>query len=96
MAGAKRPPGEPEEHPVGIDVLDELIGNYYKKLKETEGKDIKIGDFLKMVEMRKKLMPSAADQQKFWNMLDEIRKEDLPNDDKKPEKKKKKAKQQDG
>jgi len=37
----------------------------------------KLGDFIKMIEMRRKLAPSDTEQKKFWNMLEKIRQETL-------------------
>ncbi|MEW6411651.1 MAG: hypothetical protein AB1483_04155 [Candidatus Zixiibacteriota bacterium] len=96
MTGKKKSADDSGQHPVGVDVLDGLIKNYYEKLIRVKSEDIKIGDFLKMVEMRKKLMPSQADQEKFWKMLDDIRRKNLPSDGKEPLKPSKKVKRQDG
>ena len=54
-------------------MLDELIRMFYEVLKEREGVDAKIGDFMKMIELRRKLAPGDDDQKEFWKMIDEIR-----------------------
>ena len=82
-------PPPPDE---GVELLDELIKDCYKQLKSSFDKNAKIGDFLKMIEFRRKLAPGDADQRKFWNMLDEIRKENMDGKKKKPGRKKKTTK----
>ncbi len=59
----------------GIGILDDLIGRYYKKILEDVDENLKPGDLLKMIELRHKLAPSGADQEKFWQMLAKIRQE---------------------
>ena len=58
---------------------DEISGEYYRVLKEKiENKEnIKLGDWLKMIELKRKLSPADAEQKKFWKMLDKIREEEL-------------------
>ena len=72
--------------------LDGLIEACYKKLLKDFDKNAKTGDFIKMVEFRRKLVPGDADQRKFWNMLEEIRKECDGEEKKKPGRKKKTTK----
>ena len=60
-----------------IEMLDKLIKRYYEELEKQENANPKIGDFIKMIETRRKLTPADAEQKKFWNMLEEIRKEKL-------------------
>jgi hypothetical protein len=61
----------------GLDILDDLISRYYKKILDEVDKNLKPGDLLKMIELRHKLAPSNADQEKFWTMLAKIRKDAL-------------------
>lgn len=58
-------------------MLDDLICKCYDSLKNRETIDAKLGDFLKMVEMRMKLAPSESEQAEFWKMLDKVRTEAL-------------------
>jgi hypothetical protein len=39
--------------------------------------NVKMGDFIKMIEFRRKLAPAESEQKKFWAMLDKVRKEVL-------------------
>ena len=75
-----------------LKLLDGLIGKCYRQLETKFDKNAKIGDFIKMVEFRRKLIPGDADQRKFWSMLDDIRKESMGDEKKKPGRKKKKTK----
>ncbi|MFQ5453184.1 MAG: hypothetical protein ACE5D6_03245 [Candidatus Zixiibacteriota bacterium] len=60
-----------------ISMLDELIERYLKTLLKNVDENVKMGDFLKMIELRRKLTPADSDQKMFWKMLDRIRKETL-------------------
>jgi hypothetical protein len=68
--------GRPEE----LRMLDELIRRSYRELLATIGENVKVGDFIKMLETRHKLMPTGADQREFWSMLERIRQETLSED----------------
>jgi len=39
--------------------------------------DGKVGDLIKMIELKRKLAPADSDQRKFWRMIDDIRREKL-------------------
>ncbi len=80
---------EGEESLSSLQMLDKLINKYYETLENDNQTDIKIGDFLKMIEVRRKLAPVDADQREFWNMLEKVRKEAM-NDKKKRTTRKKK------
>jgi len=73
--------------------LDDLIGTYYKKIKEQveDEKTLKLGDFLKMVELRNKLAPDKNSQKKLWDMLENIRKQASESNPKKIKKQKSKT-----
>ncbi len=78
-----------------MELLDDFIAKYYKKLinKLEEEENIKLGDWLKMIELKRKLTPADADQKKFWKMLDKIRRETLAEQNpSKPDKKKNRKK----
>lgn len=76
-------------------MLDDLIQLYYKELSNNVKEHAKLGDFLKMVELRYKLAPGGSDQKQFWKMLEQIRQEALQKDAaKKPSRQKKLAKKE--
>jgi len=74
MAKQKKRPVESEEI---LDLLDDLIRRAYRGLKDRIEEDAKIGEFIKMFELRYKLTPGNADQKKFWSMLEKVRREAL-------------------
>jgi len=78
-----------------LQMLDELIKKHYEMLKGKKIKDVKIGDFLKMIEVRRKLAPVDADQREFWSMLEKVRKEAMTGLKKRTTRKKKPARNSD-
>ena len=76
-----------------LKFLDDLIEIYYSKIKEqlNNKEPLKIGDFLKMVELRNKLAPDQNSQKKLWDMLENIRKQTSENNQKNRKKQKSKT-----
>ena len=58
-------------------MLDDLIKLQYRGLLKSIEENAKLGDFLKMVELRRKLTPDDSEQKRFWKMLAKIRREAL-------------------
>jgi len=73
----KKKTEKPRPVPNDVVMLDDLIKACYKQLLDKMAEDAKLGDFLKMVEMRAKLTPSESEQAKFWKMLAKVRAETL-------------------
>ena len=61
----------------GLDLLDDLIAVEYFALKEQVKHDAKLGDFLKMLELRRKLAPENLEKKELWNLLRKIRNESM-------------------
>ena len=80
-----------QEFPNNLSVLDDLIQRCYRELSENEKINAKLGDLLKMIELRRKLAPGDSDQKEFWSMLEQIRQEALQKDDVKRSRQRKKA-----
>ena len=59
-----------------IQKLEAIIDYHFEQLTELE--QVKIGDLLKMLEIHKKLAPTSGEQKKFWEMVDQLRKKELP------------------
>ncbi len=74
MAGKK---AESSGFPKDLSMLDDLIKGCYEELLKSFKENAKLGDFIKMIEMRRKLAPTDTEQKKFWNMLEKIRQEAL-------------------
>lgn len=56
----------------GVDLLDDLIEEWYLILKD-KSEEAKIGDWLKMIETRKKLSPEGREKEELWDLLKKIR-----------------------
>lgn len=63
--------------PDGLDLLDDLIAEYYLILKDKVDFDAKLGDFLKMLELRRKLAPENLEKKELWDLLRKIRDESM-------------------
>lgn len=61
----------------GLDLLDDLILKCYKAMRDQSKINAKLGDFLKMIELRRKLAPKNQEKQELWNLLRKIRNESL-------------------
>jgi hypothetical protein len=66
--------------------LDALIESFYRELTRKEKNEAKIGDLLKMIELRNKLAPAESDQKEFWRMLENVRRDALSGGEKTGEK----------
>ncbi|MCK4632642.1 MAG: hypothetical protein KAT79_05190 [candidate division Zixibacteria bacterium] len=78
--------------PDDLALLDDLIGKCYSELVKSITKTAKLGDFIKMIELRRKLAPAESDQKKFWNMLARIHRETASKSEKGTAKKSRKSK----
>ena len=61
------------ERSYDILILDGLISGCYEAVLQEATKNAKLGDLLKMIELRRKLTPNEEDQKKFWAMLESVR-----------------------
>ena len=74
MSQKKDPAGDPGT------VLDELIVHFYQKILENikeKSAECKLGDLLKMIELKRKLNPEGTAQKELWNILERIRRKNL-------------------
>ncbi len=60
-----------------LQVLDDLIRRCYRKLIAEVEDNPKLGDLLKMIELRRKLTPQDATQKELWKLLEQVRKDVL-------------------
>lgn len=58
-------------------VLDRLIDRYAAVLESQPDESVKLGEFLKLVEVRNKLQPDDTTQAKFWSYLEKVRSNEL-------------------
>nr|MBN2276853.1 hypothetical protein [candidate division Zixibacteria bacterium] len=63
--------------PSDIEILENLKRRIYEAICENPGSP-KLGDLLKVMEMKNKLSVSGKAEKKFWEMINRIRDEELP------------------
>ena len=63
----------------GLRLLDDLIQEYYEAIKYKAKDDAKLGDLLKMLELRRKLTPESTEKKELWDLLERIRGESMKN-----------------
>lgn len=61
-----------EDH---IALLDDLIELTYLAIVDNIGETAKLGDFLKMIELRRKLVPGQSGHKEVLDLLNTIRKD---------------------
>ena len=62
--------------------IDELIETHFKELKDKADKTVKIGDLIKLMEIRLKLAPGEEDKKELLRLLEKVRRENLPGGEK--------------
>ena len=61
-----------------LEVIETVKRTLYDSFRdEKKRKDIKIGDLLKVIEMKNKLSVAGKAEKKFWEMIDDLRRETL-------------------
>jgi len=64
-----------------LRLLDDLIRRCYDGLKGEIDEKPKVGDFLKMIELRRKLTPEDSTQKELWKLLEKARRDVLAKKD---------------
>ncbi len=59
-----------------LDILEDLKQTIYNAIKNNESQP-KVGDLLKVIELKRKLSVEGKGEKKFWNMVNKIRDEEL-------------------
>jgi hypothetical protein len=75
-----------------LDILEDLKMIFYDAIKKNDPIP-KVGDLLKIIEMKNKLTVSGKAEKKFWEMIDKVRLEKLSSNN--PSKSKKKIRDKD-
>ncbi|MBN2227096.1 MAG: hypothetical protein JW763_06995 [candidate division Zixibacteria bacterium] len=60
-----------------LDILQDLRNLLFDAITKNE-KQPKVGDLLKVIELKRKLSVAGKSEQDFWNMIDSLRKRELP------------------
>ncbi len=83
--------GEGEQHS-DLEILEYLKNELFKEFKGDKTK-VKVGDLLKVIEMKNKLSVTGKTEKKFWEMINKIREEELSDKGKRITGKRKPVKQ---
>jgi hypothetical protein len=77
-----KPTSQPESQPQrdSLGMLDTLIKESFNGLTGQISGKVKIGEFLKMIELHRKLEPADPSQKKFWKMMEQIRQDELEDE----------------
>jgi hypothetical protein len=67
----------------GLLLLDDLIRDSFESASKEFIAKPKLGDWLKMLEVRAKLTTEKASNRELWKLLEEVRREVLNNGEKK-------------
>ena len=59
-----------------LDILEDLKRDIYNAIKNKEPQP-KVGDLLKVIELKRKLSVDGKGEKKFWAMVNKIRDEEL-------------------
>jgi hypothetical protein len=74
---ARQHPSHQSPETNDLQLLDDLLQTCYDALVEEVGQKPKLGDFLKMIELRRKLTPHDESQKELWALLERTRQEKL-------------------
>jgi hypothetical protein len=86
MTGGKSA-DEHEQHS-DLDILDYIKNRLYKEFR-SDNSEVKVGDLLKVLEMKNKLSVTGKAEKIFWEMINKIREEELTDKGKKTTRKRK-------
>ncbi len=74
-----------------LEILEFIENELFKRFKNKNSK-VKVGDLLKVIEMKNKLSVTGKAEKKFWEMINKIREEELSDKGKRVTGKRKPAK----
>lgn len=61
------------------EMLEDIKDRIFKQIKENKIQ-LKVGDLLKIMEIQKKLFADSGAEEKFWEMIEQLRQEELKSD----------------
>ena len=67
---------ETEKHHDDLEILEVLKDRLYRAIMQNQPLP-KLGDLLKVIDMKNKLSVSGKVEKKFWEMIDKIREQEL-------------------
>jgi hypothetical protein len=59
-----------------LDILEDLRNKLYEAINMNESQT-KVGDLLKVIELKRKLSVEGKGEKRFWDMVNKIRQEEL-------------------
>ena len=62
--------------------IDTLIEKHARVLADKADENVKIGDLIKLIEIRLKLAPGEEDKKELLRLLEKVRRENLPGAEK--------------
>ncbi|MBN1211422.1 MAG: hypothetical protein JXA92_02485 [candidate division Zixibacteria bacterium] len=62
--------------------IDSLIETHAKVLIKKADESVKIGDLIKLIQIRLKLAPGEEDKKELLRLLEKVRRENLPGEEK--------------
>ncbi len=83
--------GDKHEQHDDLDVLEYIKNKLYEEFKSGNNK-VKVGDLLKVMEMKNKLSVTGKAEKIFWEMINKIRESELSNKRKRTTRKRKTSK----
>jgi len=70
---------ETEKNHDDLEILEYLKERIYRAIKQNQTPP-KLGDLLKVIDMKNKLSLSGKAEKKFWEMINKIREEELSDE----------------
>ena len=71
--------GSPKRRPSDLEVLEEIQDKIIEELRSKEINP-KVGDLLKALELKMKLKLPEEEKQKIWELINQLRKEELSSE----------------
>ncbi len=68
--------GQDEKKTDDLDILEDLKKRIYDAIKNNTSQP-KVGDLLKVIELKRKLSVEGKGEKKFWDMVNKLRQEEL-------------------
>jgi hypothetical protein len=77
MTPAKAATG-PRDASGDLDLVEQLIDRARRELEGAE-LNVKLADLVRLLEFKSKLQPAVDAERAFWSMIDQMRREELPD-----------------
>lgn len=74
-----------------LEILEDLKERLYQAIINNDAQP-KVGDLLKVIEMKNKLSVSGKAEKKFWDLINKIREEELSGENKQRSRKQSRSK----